>query len=487
MARTDNITNFLTDIASAIKTKTGYTGQIKASEFDTKISEIETGSTIIGTSSTATAQSNMSKGDPISDIPNITVVSTVTPLTSEYSANTSSYAHMDIAEILANGWLVLFAYDDTANLYLVGTNFTVSEPLATFTVSNCGSNPVKLLRGKGHNFIVALQDSRLNKTNLYSVDIYLNGDPAESVSLGTVSVTSNTGIAGLYYGTKKYLVIGGSTTLFVIIDDDNNFVTYDITYTGLTSSRFPQLLPGGSNELYLICADVTSESSRLCLFNLWLSEESVFCSTGMANTEALPQGSLGYLSATVINETKILVAFADVDNNVYISMIDSIPGKGLTFDYTTESAFLHIGQYNNITAIKVQKLYNDDIILAILDGVQNGTQTLHYLSLEVDIKSIYKYGKAYVFKNIETIKTITGLWHRYYPSLDIISDNHSNYFAYCLGNPTTDSTVNKHTIFFDKFTKDTGSNIIKESGRPITGIADVDAVPGDTITYTRLI
>lgn len=43
MARIDNLTNFLTDVASSIKTKTGDNTAIPASQFDTKILGIQTG------------------------------------------------------------------------------------------------------------------------------------------------------------------------------------------------------------------------------------------------------------------------------------------------------------------------------------------------------------------------------------------------------------------------------------------------------------
>lgn len=44
MARTDNLTNFLTDVADAIRGKKGTTGIIQASNFDTEISNISTSS-----------------------------------------------------------------------------------------------------------------------------------------------------------------------------------------------------------------------------------------------------------------------------------------------------------------------------------------------------------------------------------------------------------------------------------------------------------
>lgn len=43
MARTDNLTNFLTDVANSIRAKKGTTDTILASDFDTEIESIETG------------------------------------------------------------------------------------------------------------------------------------------------------------------------------------------------------------------------------------------------------------------------------------------------------------------------------------------------------------------------------------------------------------------------------------------------------------
>lgn len=56
MARTDNLDHFLTDVASAIKTKKSYpsTQKIPAEDFDTEISTIETGSTINNQNKTIT-------------------------------------------------------------------------------------------------------------------------------------------------------------------------------------------------------------------------------------------------------------------------------------------------------------------------------------------------------------------------------------------------------------------------------------------------
>lgn len=62
MARSDNLPNFNTDIANAIRNKTGTTEPILASEFDTKIREIETGTGINGEVATYTAGGTVTRG-----------------------------------------------------------------------------------------------------------------------------------------------------------------------------------------------------------------------------------------------------------------------------------------------------------------------------------------------------------------------------------------------------------------------------------------
>lgn len=46
MARTDNLTNFLIDIANSIRTKEGTEEQIAASEFNTRIANLPSGGSV---------------------------------------------------------------------------------------------------------------------------------------------------------------------------------------------------------------------------------------------------------------------------------------------------------------------------------------------------------------------------------------------------------------------------------------------------------
>ena len=62
MARNDNIPNFCTDVANAIRNKLKITDEILASEFDTKIREINTGTGINGQIAEYTAGGEINKG-----------------------------------------------------------------------------------------------------------------------------------------------------------------------------------------------------------------------------------------------------------------------------------------------------------------------------------------------------------------------------------------------------------------------------------------
>jgi hypothetical protein len=62
MARSNSLSNYLIDIATAIRNKAETTEQIPASEFDTKILEISTGTGINGTVKEYTASASVNRG-----------------------------------------------------------------------------------------------------------------------------------------------------------------------------------------------------------------------------------------------------------------------------------------------------------------------------------------------------------------------------------------------------------------------------------------
>ena len=85
MARTNNLTNFLTDVADAIREKKGTEGTIQASDFDTEIASISSGADISEYFNTTISSYNYTGTIFISDlvqkkIPATTIGNNVTTL-----------------------------------------------------------------------------------------------------------------------------------------------------------------------------------------------------------------------------------------------------------------------------------------------------------------------------------------------------------------------------------------------------------------------
>lgn len=89
MARINNLTNFLNDVATAIKTKLGDNTSIPAAEFDSKIMEIETAGNYQNKSITITTNGNYNLlPDTGFDAMNQVTISVSVPTTDpEYETN----------------------------------------------------------------------------------------------------------------------------------------------------------------------------------------------------------------------------------------------------------------------------------------------------------------------------------------------------------------------------------------------------------------
>lgn len=145
MARTDNLSNFCTDIADAIRSKTGKTGTIKASNFDTEIKNI--------TSTSPTGTVTLTKNNTLYSVSNYQYAKTAIPTPTE-TINITSNGTFDVsnygtANVNVEGSSSDSKYDDymkkrTNNykslMYLfynyTGTSVDLSD-LNTLNVESC--------------------------------------------------------------------------------------------------------------------------------------------------------------------------------------------------------------------------------------------------------------------------------------------------------------------------------------------------------------
>lgn len=130
MARTNNLTNFLTDVATAIKTKTGDSTAIPASQFDTKIADITTGK--LTNEEYATADN---------DLDTILEGTTLTPV---YPPNWSELEYTDTPQNIIEGFNyakeILNNWDETqtslVNKFLEDTNLMFMPVINTSNAKN---------------------------------------------------------------------------------------------------------------------------------------------------------------------------------------------------------------------------------------------------------------------------------------------------------------------------------------------------------------
>lgn len=203
MARIDNLTNFLTDVATSIKTKTGDSSLIPASQFDTKIAGITTGK--LSNEEYTKANNNLDEilyqsqnvlPDTYQEVEYLESTGTqyidtnFTP-----NINTKAYAEFYVSTIPCG----LYSSDSGASL---STNFSsyisgggkwrFGSGAATVPVSN-------------NTFYTSIQDSSgitINGTNFYDYDTTIS----DFTSTKTITLlrTNTVGFKGKIYKFKLY-------------------------------------------------------------------------------------------------------------------------------------------------------------------------------------------------------------------------------------------------------------------------------------------
>lgn len=193
MARTDSLTNFLTDIATAIKNKKGDTTPIPASNFDSEINNLQTGGGDVeeyfNTTITSNTSSNKVFGNNfIKKAPDVTVDDTVTSL---------SYAFYQVKGALPK---VICNNNVTSISYMYASTTATEVDLSGINTENLTNASNTFFSSK----FIELDLSSWDLKNLTSANYMFSGCPVTTLKINGLDlgkVTSFNATFRMFKGT----------------------------------------------------------------------------------------------------------------------------------------------------------------------------------------------------------------------------------------------------------------------------------------------
>jgi surface protein len=267
MARTDTLGHFLTDVADAIREKTGESGTIQASSFDTAIANISSGSSNELTlhqentysvnwgemviDDTITSLSSLFDGiSRFTTLPNLSFNDNITILESAY-ANCTKLTSVDLSN-----W-------DITNVTNMATAFNNCSVLTTINISS------KITGTKTMNIANMFRSCpRLVNLDLSNLDIIANViqyafrdctnlETVDFRNLKLSSTASFNNIAGMFYNCTKLshidirsmdivnnnvtasnvMLYNVPTTCEIIVKDDANKTWFNTNYSSYTNVK----------------------------------------------------------------------------------------------------------------------------------------------------------------------------------------------------------------------------------------------------------
>lgn len=215
MARTDSLPNFLTDVANAIRSKTGETGEITASEFDTKINSIEVGTAedvingIVEEYKVASGGS-VSTGDFVKYLNEVGSGSIT-----NYAIDTTSGNYTAISAVQLTDNKIFIAY---------GKNYSVMGKLAIITKGNVEfSTATQLFYNNvaGATLIyqvscVKLTDTKVFVAHTNSSNYSMKGEVCTINSSNAITVGTVTALDTTYHGGQTISAVAlSSSSVFI--------------------------------------------------------------------------------------------------------------------------------------------------------------------------------------------------------------------------------------------------------------------------------